>query len=115
MHFFPTERLDVLSNFCPNIETFRLFLHGSNEIDDNIIEEVPAGASLSTIGFKNLISLSLYGQFQLHDGAFLITVNQTSLIYFVKINPCIKKITSFHFIAYNREPQVARPSLDRHF
>ena len=74
-----TERMDILVKFCPNIQTFRLLLRGPHEDDD--IEDVPPGASISTIGFKNLISLSLYGvQFQLNDGAFLISVNWTSLI-----------------------------------
>ena len=72
-----TERMDILAKFCPNIQTFRLLLRDPNEDED-----VPPGASISTIGFKNLVSLSLYGaHFQLNDGAFLISVNWTSLIY----------------------------------
>jgi len=75
--FIQIERMDILAKFCPNIQTLRLLLRGRDEDDqsDDGIEDVPPNASsISTIGFKNLISLSLYAVFQLYDGAFLISV-----------------------------------------
>ena len=72
-----TERMDILANFSPNLEALRLLVPYRNDEED-----LPPGASLSTINFKKLTSLSLFGEFQLHDGAFLLSVNRRSLTYF---------------------------------
>ena len=77
MFKFIQERMDILSNFSPNIKTLRLLVPYWNEE-----EELPPGASLSTINFKKLTSLNLFGGFRLHDGAFLLSVIRRSLIIF---------------------------------
>ena len=66
---FKQERMDILANFSPNLEALRLLVPYRNDEED-----LPPGASLSTINFKKLTSLSLSGGFQLHDGAFLLSV-----------------------------------------
>jgi len=67
--------MDILANFSPNIEALSLLVPLRNEK-----KELPLGASLCTINFKKLSSLSLFGGLQLHDGAFLLSVIKRSLI-----------------------------------
>ena len=77
MFSITTERMDILANFAPNIETFRLLMEPlDGEGDAGIIQDaVGPVTSLTTISFTKLTSLSLYGKFKFHDGAFLISVN----------------------------------------
>lgn len=80
-HFFIykslyTEGMDLLANFCPNIEVFHLILRNPDE-DEDIIPDIYSDRTLSAIRFKKLITLKLLG-FQFHDGASLLTVNYST-------------------------------------
>ncbi len=57
--------IDVFKKLYPNIESLQLHNKSSRQ---GILKE---RESLSAIQFRNLTSLHLYGEFQLHDGAFL--------------------------------------------
>jgi len=66
--------MDILVNFCPNIEVFHLCLRDPDE-DEDIVPDISNGRTLSAIRFKKLIVLKLFRTFQFHDGAFLLNVN----------------------------------------
>ena len=63
--------METLVNFCPNLEVLRLF----HLPDEDIMKDISYGESLSSIRFRNLISLSLTGIYGPQDGTFLLTVN----------------------------------------
>lgn len=73
--------MDILANFCPNIENFSLLFLPP---DDDIIQGAGAPvASISSISFKKLTSLSLYGECELWDGAIMISVSFSRGIHIV--------------------------------
>ena len=76
--------MDILVNFCPNIEVFHLYLRDPEE-DEDIVPDIFNDRTLSAIRFKKLIALNLFG-FQFHDGASLLTVNYSSFYSYKKIH-----------------------------
>jgi len=71
--------MEALVKFCPNLEVLRLF----HLPDEDIVNDICYGESLSSIRFRNLIALSLTGIYgpQGQDASFLLTVIQLFVNY----------------------------------
>ena len=76
--------IDILANFCQNIEVFHLFLRKPEE-DEDIVPDMFNDRTLSAIRFKKLITLKLLG-FKFHDGASLLTVNYSNFNSYTSIH-----------------------------
>lgn len=74
------EVVDALVELYPKLEFVQL---NNKDCKNNILDE---RACLSAICFRNLTSLHLYGNFELHDGAFLLPVTLFPYYYFSPLN-----------------------------
>jgi len=92
--------METLAKFCPNIESFRLFLRST--IDGKyVVEGISFRETLLAIRFKKLISLRLYGSLlQLQDGAFLLKV----------INLICFKLRKIQFYLTSLDKQIIKES-----